>query len=241
MSNALPSIGLDELFKADASSSSTIESKSRSHLIGLILAGVTGGAAIVLSVVAAPFVAPALRKVCLPYVPASAAQVENVIAALRLTSARSVVDLGSGDGRLVLAACKELGVRGTGVELNPWLVLYSRYRAWRDGVSHCASFTTTDLWKLDLRPYDCVLIFGVQQMMSQLEHKLDAELGRDSAVVACRFPLPQRKPYRTIGSGIDTVWLYTNALPRHDFADYPFHKFSGVSQHADVRAADNFY
>jgi hypothetical protein len=75
-------------------------------------------------------------------VPASDAQVNNVVRALRVnqlganqlgagtgkTSARSFVDLGSGDGRIVLAAGKH-GFHGVGYELNPWLVLYSRLDA----------------------------------------------------------------------------------------------------------------
>lgn len=61
---------------------------------------VTGGTAVVLSVVCFPFVSPALRRFCLPYVPATATQIENVMCALAGRSGR-LVDLGSGDGRIV--------------------------------------------------------------------------------------------------------------------------------------------
>ena len=74
---------------------------SRSRL-GLVLTGVVGGSLVALYAVAAPFVAPALRKVCLPFVPATAAQVENVLQALR-TRSGALVDIGSGDGRIVSA------------------------------------------------------------------------------------------------------------------------------------------
>ncbi|XP_069979332.1 ATP synthase subunit C lysine N-methyltransferase, partial [Penaeus vannamei] len=73
--------------------------------VGLVLVGLTGGAAIGLSIIAAPFVAPALRKVCLPYVPATTQQVNNVLRALRGRTG-TLVDLGSGDGRIVVAAAK---------------------------------------------------------------------------------------------------------------------------------------
>ena len=56
--------------------------------------------AIALSVICAPFVAPAFRKVCLPYVPATTNQVNNVLRALKGRSG-NIVDLGSGDGRIV--------------------------------------------------------------------------------------------------------------------------------------------
>ncbi|XP_045604362.1 ATP synthase subunit C lysine N-methyltransferase isoform X3 [Procambarus clarkii] len=180
----------------------------RGRKLGLVLVGLTGGAAVALSVIAAPFVTPALRKVCLPYVPATNEQVNNVLKALRGRSG-SLVDLGSGDGRIVVAAAREVKLKGVGVELNPWLVWYSRWAAWRSGVSSSASFIAQDLWKLNLKQYQNVVIFGVEEMMPALESKLVQELQPDGCVIACRFPLPSWKPVVTFGDGINTVWLYT--------------------------------
>ncbi|ROT82441.1 hypothetical protein C7M84_024400 [Penaeus vannamei] len=175
--------------------------------VGLVLVGLTGGAAIGLSIIAAPFVAPALRKVCLPYVPATTQQVNNVLRALKGRTG-TLVDLGSGDGRIVVAAAKAAKLSGVGVELNPWLVWYSRWLAWRKGVSSSTSFMTHDLWKLNLQQYKNVVIFGVEEMMPDLESKLLQELTADGCVVACRFPLPTWQPIAVFGEGIDTVWLY---------------------------------
>lgn len=75
--------------------------RSRSRL-GLVITGVIGGSLVALYAVATPFVAPALRKVCLPFVPATATQVENVLRVLRARSG-TLVDIGSGDGRIVSA------------------------------------------------------------------------------------------------------------------------------------------
>jgi hypothetical protein len=61
---------------------------------------VTGGTAVALSVICLPFVLPAIRRICLPYVPATATQVKNVMCALSGRSGH-LVDLGSGDGRIV--------------------------------------------------------------------------------------------------------------------------------------------
>lgn len=60
-----------------------------------------GGIAVGLTVVCAPFVSPALRKVCLPYVPATTQQIKNVFQALT-NQKGSLIDLGSGDGRIVI-------------------------------------------------------------------------------------------------------------------------------------------
>jgi len=185
---------------------------------GLVLAGITGGAAIVLSTICLPFVTPALRRVCLPFVPATDAQISNVIKALGKPGAsksvtRKLVDIGSGDGRIVLSAARE-GFQAHGVELNWWLVLYSRMAAFRSGLRGSATFARQDLWNSDLRQYDNVVIFGVEEMMPQLEKKLDKELQAGSAIAACRFPFPTWVPAETIGDGIDSVWLYRITKPQ---------------------------
>jgi protein-L-isoaspartate O-methyltransferase len=118
-----------------------------------------------------------------------------------------VLDIGSGDGRVVMATA-HLGFRSTGVELNPWLVFYSRLRAWRLGLDPHVSFVRTDLWKFDLKPFDNVVIFGVDEMMLPLKDKFEKELKLGSRIVACRFPVEEWKPSSTIGEGIDTVWVY---------------------------------
>ncbi|XP_078143654.1 ATP synthase subunit C lysine N-methyltransferase isoform X2 [Centroberyx gerrardi] len=162
---------------------------SRRSRVGLVVTGLVGGSLVALYAVATPFVAPALRKVCLPFVPATTAQVENVLKVLQARSG-TLVDIGSGDGRIVIAAAKH-GFRASGFELNPWLVWYSRYKAWREGVRHSTSFHISDLWKMD-----------------QLELKLGSELQSTAKVVACRFPFPTWVPDHTAGEGIDTVWVY---------------------------------
>lgn len=59
-----------------------------------------GGIATAISVICIPFVSPAFRKICLPYVPATSQQIRNVLQALEGRTG-SLIDLGSGDGRIV--------------------------------------------------------------------------------------------------------------------------------------------
>uniref|UniRef100_A0AAR2JN23 FATP synthase c subunit lysine N-methyltransferase n=1 Tax=Pygocentrus nattereri TaxID=42514 RepID=A0AAR2JN23_PYGNA len=166
--------------------------------LGVIATCAVGGSLFALYAVAAPFVAPALRKVCLPFVPATSTQVRNVLDVLRARSG-TLVDIGSGDGRIVIAAAKQ-GFHSVGFELNPWLVWYSRYRAWREGVHRHTSFHISNLWKT-LR--NCEFV-----ETNQLEAKLQSELQTSAKVVACRFPFPTWTPDHVAGEGIDTVWVY---------------------------------
>ncbi|XP_048832453.1 ATP synthase subunit C lysine N-methyltransferase [Brienomyrus brachyistius] len=182
-----------------------IDGSSR-HRWGLVVTGFVGGTLVALYAIATPFVTPAFRKVCLPFVPATPAQINNVLKLLRYRTG-TLVDIGSGDGRIVIAAAKQ-GFQAVGFELNPWLVWYSRYRAWREGVHHNTAFYRTDLWKVNFSQYSNIVIFGVPQMMVPLENKLQLDLSGAARVVACRFPFPTWEPDAVTGEGIDAVWAY---------------------------------
>ncbi|CAG5044267.1 unnamed protein product [Parnassius apollo] len=173
---------------------------------GKILLFVTGGLAVGVSVACMPFISPALRKVCLPYVPATTNQLAGVSKALIGRNGR-LLDVGSGDGRIVFTAAK-LGFQADGVELNTILVYYSRILALLNSQYQNTKFYRQNLWTFNLQPYNNIVIFGVEQMMEEFECKLLQEANPDTVVVACRFPLPNMIPTETIGNGVDTVWKY---------------------------------
>eukprot|EP00794_Sanderia_malayensis_P018147 gene18147-19957_t len=194
-----------------------VEAIKKRKTWGIYVAAFTGSVAVGLCLISAPFVTPALRKYCLPYVPATNRQIENVITLCK-HGGRSVnrnsnnlrlVDLGSGDGRIALAAAKH-GFTSTGIELNPWLVFCSRIAARLNGLSQLATFERKDLWKVDLSTYDRIVIFGVAEMMPALQDKLRQEVKPGASVIACRFPMPNWVPAKSLEEGIDSVWLYSS-------------------------------
>jgi len=179
--------------------------KSKIALFGLAF---TGSVAIGLSVVTASFVSPALRRICLPFVPATDNQIKNVLKVCnKCSSKNTLVDLGSGDGRIVHAASNH-GYLATGYELNPWLVLYSKVYSSFNRIQN-TNFQRMDLWKADLSKFDNIVIFGVADMMDELSVKLEKEMRADSRVLACRFDVQRWTPIEEIQDGIDSVWLYT--------------------------------
>jgi len=191
-------------------SSDTSHNKPKLTLTGkFILAGV-GASFVTVTALTIPFILPALRKICLPYVPATTQQVENVMTLLgsRVSPGGRVIDLGSGDGRIVIEAARR-GYHAEGVELNPWLVWFSRYRALREGVSGRTAFRRRNLFSHDLSKYGGVVIFGVDSLMPPLRVKLLRELDNTSCVIACRFPFTECNASQESGEGLDTVWVYT--------------------------------
>ncbi|XP_017366431.1 adenine nucleotide translocase lysine N-methyltransferase isoform X1 [Cebus imitator] len=181
---------------------------------------------------------PGFRRVPLrlqvPYVGASARQVEHVLSLLRGRPGKTV-DLGSGDGRIVLAAHR-CGLRpAVGYELNPWLVALARLHAWRAGCAGSVCYHREDLWKVSLRDCRNVSVFlapsvvgpglparwevpaapqGIHcpeawaGLLPLLEDKLQAELPAGARVVSGRFPLPTWQPVAMLGEGLDRVWAY---------------------------------
>lgn len=199
-----------EEYKHLIAGSTDIPIINKTSKLGLILVGLSGGVAVVVTVVCLPFVSPAFRRICLPYVPATTTQIKNVMTALSGRSGK-LIDIGSGDGRIVLAAAKA-GFYADGIDLNPWLVAFSRIQAYRLGLATYTNFYRKDLWKFNLQPYQNIVIFGVDQMMPELEAKLHREVDANTYVVACRFPFPTWIPDSIVGSGVDTVWLYKSPI-----------------------------
>uniref|UniRef100_A0AC35TQ03 Protein FAM173B n=1 Tax=Rhabditophanes sp. KR3021 TaxID=114890 RepID=A0AC35TQ03_9BILA len=179
---------------------------------GTIIAGIVGGGATLLTAVSVPFVAPAFRKVCIPYVPATTQQLENIRKALsQVKSVGSVIDLGSGDGRVTIHCAKQ-GYVSSGVELNRILVWYSKYNAFKAGSYSNTHFFRQNMFKVDLKKYDSAVLFGAESTMDNLLEKLN-EMNVGSHLVACRFPLPKESDTHWAvkfqgGEGMDAAWLY---------------------------------
>ncbi|XP_026206447.1 adenine nucleotide translocase lysine N-methyltransferase isoform X2 [Anabas testudineus] len=162
---------------------------------------------------------PGFRKVPLklqvPYIPASKAQVQNVMTLLRGRKG-GLVDLGSGDGRIVLEARRQGFAPAVGYELNPWLVRLAYFRAWRAGLHGKVLYRREDLWKVDLTECKNITVFLAPSVLSLLQEKLQTELPDDALVVAGRFPFPDWKPCRIEGHGVDRAWAYNMQAQRKD-------------------------
>uniref|UniRef100_A0A8C6U144 Adenine nucleotide translocase lysine methyltransferase n=1 Tax=Neogobius melanostomus TaxID=47308 RepID=A0A8C6U144_9GOBI len=144
-----------------------------------------------------------------PYIPASQSQVRNVMTLLKGRKG-NIVDLGSGDGRIVLEAHRRGFTPAVGYELNPWLIYLSRFNAWRADHHSKVSYKREDLWKVGY-PVNLIYLFHLLQL-SLLQKKLLAELPDDALVIAGRFPFPDWTPCRMEGLGVDRAWAYNKSV-----------------------------
>lgn len=138
-----------------------------------------------------------------PFVPTSDLGVERMLSLADVSAGDKAADLGSGDGRIVIALAKK-GSEAHGYEINPFLVLWSRYRIVREGLTSKAFAHWKNFWQEDLSSFDVVTIFGITYIMKGLEEKLKKELKKGARVVCNSYPFPNWKPGKREGG----VFLY---------------------------------
>ena len=124
------------------------------------------------------------------YVPTTEEKVKQMIDILDLKSAKKAVDLGAGDGRLVIALAKA-GIEAHGYEINPFLVSLARKNIRKAGLENKAFMHLKNLWQENLEEFDVVALYGMKHMMRKLEKKLDKELKTGAMVVSNHFIFPK--------------------------------------------------
>jgi SAM-dependent methyltransferase len=108
-----------------------------------------------------------------------------------------VLDLGSGDGRIVIAAAQKFGARGLGIELDPRLVEASRDHARRAKVADRVSFQRGDVLLSDISQASVVTVYLLPNLMGRLQSRFIYELKPGTRIVSHSFGMAGWKPDRT--------------------------------------------
>jgi hypothetical protein len=128
-----------------------------------------------------------------PYLPILKRDSRPLIELADLKPGQTLIDLGSGDGRLLRAAAAQ-GIRCIGYEINPLLVFASRLMCWR--YRRLVSIHLADFWHVHLPPADAIYVFLIDRYMARLDRKLTAELTRSTRVISFVFQIPGRPAAR---------------------------------------------
>lgn len=147
----------------------------------------------------APFVFPAtaIERSGGPFVPTPPAVVEAMLQLAGVGENDYVVDLGSGDGRIVLTAARLFRARGLGVEIDPELVHASNVAARREGLSDRVSFVQRDVREADLSRATVLTLYLLPGMMDLLRDKVLREMRPGARVVSHDFIFDHWRPDRT--------------------------------------------
>jgi SAM-dependent methyltransferase len=129
-----------------------------------------------------------------------------------VTASDVVYDLGSGDGRILIAAARDRGARGVGLEIDPALVAQSTERARRLGLADRLSFRQQDLFEADLTPATVVTLYLSPDLNRRLRPKLLSELRPGARIVSHSFDMGDWAPARTLqvssNEGSHTLYLW---------------------------------
>ncbi|MGD9952013.1 MAG: cyclopropane-fatty-acyl-phospholipid synthase family protein [Burkholderiales bacterium] len=124
-----------------------------------------------------------------PFITTPPEVVARMLELARTGPADVVLDLGSGDGRIVIQAARAHGARGLGVDLDPALVARARENAARAGVADRARFAVQDALRTDLSGASVVTIYLLPWLLERLETRLLYELRPGARIVTHAFPL----------------------------------------------------
>jgi hypothetical protein len=157
-----------------------------------------------------------------PYVPSPSSVVSDMLTLAEVGPKDFVIDLGSGDGRIVLTAAKVFGARGFGVDIKEKLVKEANEAARAQGIADRASFTVQDLFKTDIRKATVLTMYLLPNTVNMLKDKLLAELNPGTRILSHDYPLTGWVPeqYRQFDledkvaiSGVATTLIYLYVVP----------------------------
>ena len=133
-----------------------------------------------------------------PYVPTPQVVVDEMLRMGNVGPKDFVVDLGSGDGVIVLTAAKERKARGYGVDIDPELVTRSNAEAKRLGVADRAAFHVQDVFKADLSKATVITLYLLPGMMVNLRSKLFLEPRPGTRIVSHDYNFDDWHPDDTV-------------------------------------------
>ena len=170
-------------------------------------------AALLATLVAVPVLfaqSPAKKEPDVIYVPTPQPVVDAMLELAQVKRSDVVYDLGSGDGRIVIAAAKKYGASGVGFEIDPALVKTARRNAAAAGVSSRVRFVTQDLYTVDLSRASVVTLYLLQSINEQLRPKLVRQLKPGSRIVSHVFNMgPEWPPERTLTVDRSRIFLWS--------------------------------
>lgn len=145
------------------------------------------------------------------FVPTPPAVVDAMLKLARVGKDDVVYDLGCGDGRIVIAAAKQFGARGVGIDIDPLRIKESNVNAVAAGVTDRVKFMQADLFadSTNLSEATVVTLYLLPSLNAKLLPKLRRELKPGTRIVSHSFPMGDWEPERTVEVDGRTVYYWT--------------------------------
>ncbi len=146
-----------------------------------------------------------------PYVPTPYKVAKAMLDMANVAEGDIVYDLGSGDGRIVIAAARDYGATGIGVEIDPKYVEMARLNARADNVDDRVEFVQTDLFRMDLSAATVVALYLSEPINQRLRPILLEQLKPGTRIVSHEFSMGDWEPDETLN--IDGHWVHYWVVP----------------------------
>jgi precorrin-6B methylase 2 len=158
---------------------------------------------------AVPTITPA-RSPDVPYVPTPQSVVNEMLKIAKVGTNDVVYDLGSGDGRIPIAAVQKYGAqRAVGIDINPERIEEANENAKRAGVSDRVQFRQQDLFETNLQEATVVTLYLLPAVNQQLRPKLLSELKPGTRIVSHAFDMGSWKPEQVVEVDGRTIYYWT--------------------------------
>jgi len=157
-----------------------------------------------------------------PYVPSPQSVVSDMLRYADVGANDFLIDLGSGDGRIVLTAAKVFGARGFGVDIKEDLVKRANEAAQKEGLADRVKFVKQDLFDTDISPATVVTMYLLPDTVNMLKDKFLKELKPGTRIVSHDYPLTGWIPEKYVQmdledkvqiSGVTTTLIYLYIVP----------------------------
>jgi len=139
----------------------------------------------------------------LPYVGAKKESVKNIFQLAKIKKGETVVDLGSGDGRLLFEVAN-LGAFAIGYEVNPFMIIVSTIKRTLKGHDHGVKIKNESMWNADLKIANVVLVYSLVKKMKKFEDFIYKNAKPGTRIIVNTNPFPGKKPRKSK----DKIFLY---------------------------------
>lgn len=146
-----------------------------------------------------------------PYVPTPENVVEAMLKLGEVKKGDILYDLGSGDGRIVVTAAKQYGVKGTGIDINPERIEEANANAKQASVTDKVRFLNQDLFEADIKDATVVTLYLLPSINLKLRPKLWKDLKPGTRIVSHSFDMGDWAPEKKIE--VDGRYIYLWRVP----------------------------
>jgi len=150
-----------------------------------------------------------LREPDVIFVPTPQNVVDEMLKLAQVHKGDVVYDLGCGDGRMVVTAAKQYGVRGIGIDINPERIKESEENARQAGVTSRVTFRNEDLFEADIKEATVVTLYLLQSLNLKLRPKLWKDLKPGTRIVSHTFDMENWKPDKEMEIEGRRIYLWT--------------------------------